>query len=195
MATPPPTKARLMQPARKRANSWSCRWLPFSCGDDEGDCDPSIFNDRPSQLDSDLLFEPDGAAGSKPSHEAYNCSTSSASSGTATSGTASILGSNSTFGSLSHLSSIREVGDNGDEFAKAAAAMRVTGSRCDGPRCFNCGSSAVQITGGEVPDAQAHPLATALVHESFCHSDCMWTYLFKVGGPKSGSSSNKLNAQ
>ena len=62
------------------------RWLPFSCGDDEGDtihtaklqtlaqllistsisleqcvdgagdCDPSIFNDRPSQLDS-MLFK------------------------------------------------------------------------------------------------------------------------------------------
>ena len=58
------------------------RWLPFSCGDDEGeyhphsqvahlliysisleqcmdgagDCDPSIFNDRPSQLDS-MLFD------------------------------------------------------------------------------------------------------------------------------------------
>lgn len=172
---------------RRRSKSWSCRWLPFSCscGDDE----VAAASPMARSLSDDLFWEnpANGEQGSScASGTSSNTSASRISGGSGSTGTTQSL----VVGPTTSLSSILE--DDVDDILGAQHPKNsVTASRCDGPRCFNCGSVSVTMLGSSLPDAQAHPLMTSLQHELFCNSDCIWTYIFRVTGPnKTAPSTN-----
>eukprot|EP00658_Telonema_sp_P-2_P015803 TRINITY_DN160_c0_g1_i1.p1 TRINITY_DN160_c0_g1~~TRINITY_DN160_c0_g1_i1.p1 ORF type:complete len:164 (+),score=22.21 TRINITY_DN160_c0_g1_i1:174-665(+) len=157
---------------RGRANSWSCNLFGFGCGgDDEETVAPVSVLSR--SLTDDLFWEP-------PQRKNPHLG-SGASGNSSASMTASASQSAST-GATASLTSILE----DDPDLTPVAAPNHTASRCDGPRCFNCGSISVSMLGSDLPDAQDHHLMPNLRDESFCNSDCIWTYLFRAGSLPAG---------
>jgi len=176
MANTPEVERKHPVKSRKRSSSWSCRWLPFSCGDND-ELEPASPISR--SLTDDLFWD------QPPANVAQNCSGSSGTHSATMSGSLTSGATVSTLHCTASLNSVLEVDGAcilGSEPRTLKHPATVTASRCDGPRCFNCGSASVHMTGADLPDGQSHPLMPDIQHESFCNKDCIWTYIFSRQG-------------
>jgi len=190
--TPEVDRKHAAKGSRKRSSSWSCRWLPFSCGDND---DIEAASPISRSLTDDLFWD-QPPPGTGYHYGSGTSGTHSTASQSCTSGaTASTLAATASLNSIIEDDSIML----GSDSLLDKNPPIVTASRCDGPRCYNCGSASVHMLGGDLPDAQSHPLMAPLQHESFCNRDCIWTYLFsrqaKCGTPAASQPSNNTSGQ
>lgn len=163
---------------RKRSGSWTCGWLPFSCACNDDEIETASPISR--SLTDDLFWDP--PANSSVSGSGSSGTQSMISHSTTSGTTGSIVATSASLNSILEDDSTYLL--DGDIPSSSNGIARA--SRCQGPRCYNCGSAAVQMLGSDLKDAQSHPMIGPLLHESFCNQDCIWTMLLQSNPNQTG---------